>query len=78
MKRISKITGRVYDPYEIINLVNLDQIDFYVNEMGVPVQDIEFSKHRKSGKTLAVFMFNRSDTRIPFDRWCKRGDQNGN
>ena len=77
MKRISRITGRAYDLSDIINILNLDQVDFYINEMGVPLQDIEFTPHKRSGKTMAIFQFNREDTRIPFDRWCRRGEQNG-
>ena len=76
MKTISKITGRAYDPHEIINILNLDQVDFYINEMGVPLQDISFSPSKRTGKTMAIYMFNRSDTREPFDRWCRRGEKN--
>ena len=76
MKKISKITGRAYDPHEIINILNLDQVNFYINDMGVPLQDIGFSPSRRTGKTMAIYMFDREDTKIPFDRWCRRGDKN--
>lgn len=77
MKRISKITGRAYELSEIINILNLDQVDFYINEMGVPLQDIEFSPSKRTGRTMAIYQFKRDDTKIPFDRWCRRGDSDG-
>lgn len=78
MKKISKITGRAYDPGKIITILNLDQADYYINEMGVPLQDLIFTSHKYSGKTNIGFIFEREDTKIPFDRWVRRGEYHEN
>ena len=78
MKKISTITGRVYDPHDIVNILNLDQVKFYIEDMGIPLQDIKFSTSKKMGKTIVVFLFLKKDTTIAFDRWVRRRDENKN
>jgi len=78
MKKISAITGRVYDPHDIVNILNLDQVKFYIEDMGIPLQDIKFSTSKKMEKTVIVFLFLKKDTAVAFDRWVRRRDENKN
>ena len=68
---MSKITGRTYDLFGVIRILNISQCIFYL-ENGIILQDIEISEDRKTNKPILVFLFNRDDTKQIFDEWCKR------
>lgn len=67
--KTSKITGRTYDIFSQIKILNLQQSYFYLKE-GVELQDIELSEDRNNGNPLMVFIFKREDTKSAFDKWC--------
>lgn len=71
----SLITGRTYDLFSIIRILNISQAIFYIQN-GVTLQDIEISEDRKTGKPVMVFYFLREETKVPFDLWCKQGNKN--
>jgi len=70
----SKITGRTYELFSQIRILNIQQCIFYL-ENGVVLNDIEISEDRKTHQPIMVFLFNREETRDAYDKWCKRRDQ---
>ena len=66
----SEITGRTYDIFGAIRILNMAQNYFYIQH-GVPLMDIELSTARKNGNPLFVFIYNREDTKEAYDLWCK-------
>ena len=71
--KTSEITGKTYDLFSQIRILNMQQNIFYLKH-GVPLQDIELSEDRKTGKPIMVFLYTRDDTREVFDLWCKNKD----
>ncbi len=69
----SSITGRTYDLFGIVRILNLYQIQFYL-ERHVPVQDIEMGSDKKTGKPVVIFYFNKADTYDAYNEWCNRGN----
>lgn len=69
----SEITGRTYDLFGVVRILNPIQAYYYL-EQGVALQDIELSTSRGSNKPLMVFYFNRDDTKEVYDAWCKRNE----
>ena len=72
--KTSKITGKTYDLFSIIRILNIAQAIFYIQN-DIPLQDIEISEDRKTGKPILVFYFIRSDTKEVFDLWCKNKEE---
>lgn len=72
--KTSEITGRKYDLFAVIRILNIKQVIHYLNKK-VPLMDIEISEDRKTGAPVLVFLFNREDTRDAFDEWCKQKDE---
>lgn len=73
----SEITGRTYDLFNIVRILNPVQAYYYL-ERGIALQDIELSLSRGSNKPLMVFYFNREDTKEVYDEWCKRKENSRN
>lgn len=69
--KISEITGKKYDLFGIIRILNIQQVIFFLSKK-IPLQDIEISTDRNTGRPVLVFYFNREDTREAYDEWCKR------
>lgn len=70
----SSVTGKVYDIFSAIRILNMKQAAFYMSQ-GIELQDIEISQDRKTGESILVFYFNRDDTKDAFEKWCsKKGD----
>lgn len=67
----SKITGRTYELFSQIRILNIQQCIFYL-ENGVTLNDIEISEDRRTHQPIMVFLFNRADTYDAYDKWCKR------
>ncbi len=67
----SKITGRTYELFSQVRILNIKQSIFYLRN-GVVLNDIEISEDRKTHEPVMVFLFNREDTRDAYDRWCKQ------
>lgn len=70
----SKITGRTYELFSQIRILNIQQCIFYL-ENGVVLNDIEISEDRRTHQPIMVFLFNREETHDAYDKWCKRRDQ---
>ncbi len=71
---VSKITGRTYELFSQVRILNIQQCIFYL-ENGVVLNDIEISEDRRTHQPVMVFLFNREDTRDAYDEWCKRRKQ---
>lgn len=67
----SGVTGRTYDVFSIIKIMNIKQAAFYSSK-GLPIEDIEISTDRKTGDPIYCFYFNREKTKDVFEEWCKR------
>ena len=71
----SPITGRKYDYFskDIVRILNLSQIEFYVTTCDVMPLDIYISNDRKNpNKKIVVFVFSKEETQRAYDLWCKR------
>jgi len=66
----SKTTGKTYNLWGIIRILNPRQAAFYVSR-GLEIQDIELSED-KSKEPIFVYYFNKDETKQPYDEWCKR------
>lgn len=71
--RISDITGKTYNVFETIKILNPSQAAFYLFKK-VPIQDIKTSFSKDNNKPILVYYFNREDTRVAYDEWCKQKD----
>lgn len=69
--KTSKITGRTYDFFEIVRILNIQQAIWYIQN-NVPLEDIEISEDRKTGDPVMVFYFSRLLSQKSYDSWCKR------
>lgn len=67
----SKTTGKTYDIWSVIRILNPRQAAFYVSR-GLEIQDIELSEDRKTKEPILVFFFNKEETKEPYDEWCSR------
>jgi hypothetical protein len=69
--RVSRVTGREYNIFDSIKILNISQAIFYL-EREITLQDLFISSDKKTGKSVIVFVFLREDTKQAFDEWCKR------
>ena len=67
----SKVTGKEYDMFSLIRILNIKQAAFYMS-LGVELQDLEISQDRKTGEPIMVFCFIREETKNAFDKWCNQ------
>lgn len=67
----STTTGKTYDIWSVIRILNPRQAAFYVSR-GLEIQDIELSEDRKTKEPILVFFFNKEETKEPYDEWCSR------
>lgn len=65
----SRLTGKEYDAFDSVSLLNILQIMAYINNGAIPL-DIYVSKN-KDNKACLVFIFSRTDTKELYDKWCK-------
>ena len=70
----SEVTGKTYDIFSIIRIVNPRQAAFYCSK-GLEIQNIEVSEDRKTKEPILVFFFIKEETKEPFDEWCKRREE---
>ena len=77
----SPITGREYDLFEVVRILNIPQVIFYLQN-NVPLEDIIISEDRRRGTPVLVYLFSRRLSKDAYDRWCKERDKenenNGN
>ena len=67
--RKSSITGKYYNLFDSVRILNLKQVTAYI-EHGVLPLHIYTSKD-DSGKSVLVFLFDREETKEVYDLWCK-------
>ena len=71
----SKTTGKTYDLWSVIKIVNPKQAAYYVSR-GLEIQDIELSEDRKTKEPIFVYFFIKDETKEPYDEWCSRKQEN--
>lgn len=77
----SAVTGRKYDYFskDILRIINLQQVDYYMNECGIMPLDIMLSDDRnRPGKKIVLFCFSKQETKDAYDNWVKMGQNNLN
>lgn len=67
--KYSRITGRKYNVFDTIRILNLSQGMAYIDNGVLPV-DITVSRN-KNGNRCLVFYFIKDDTVEVYDKWCK-------
>ena len=69
------ISGKKYDYFskDYVRILNLQQIDFYINEFGITPIDVIISDDRKNpDKKVVLFVFKKDETYEAYDAWVKR------
>lgn len=69
--RTSDVTGKTYNVFETIKILNPNQSAFYLSRH-VPLQDLKVSTSKDTAKPVLVFYFLKEDTRSAYDEWCKQ------
>lgn len=65
--RMSTVTGRKYDYFQTVKLLNLNQCIYYMQNGFYPV-DIKVTQNDKGNKCL-VFYYNREETKKIYEDW---------
>lgn len=71
----SPVTGRKYNYFskDVLHIVNLSQVDFYMNECGIMPLDIMLTDDRKRpGKKMVLFCFSKEESKEAYNLWCER------
>ena len=66
--RRSAITGRTYNLFDCVKILNLKQAIFYL-EHNVPLMDLQISTSQKFESSILVFVFRKRDTCGVRDLW---------
>lgn len=72
--RLSTVTGKKYDVFKTVKILNINQCIYYMQNGFYPV-DIKITENDKGNKCL-VFYYNRSETKQIYEDWLnqrKRG-----
>lgn len=72
--RYSKITGRYFNVFETVRILNIAQATYYIENDSFPL-DVYASKDLKTERPVLVFVFAREDTKELYDSWCARVGQ---
>lgn len=64
----SDTTGKTYSPSEVVRLVNMRQLLYYMN-FGVEILDFYPSKDFKTGEDILVFIVNKKDSQKAYRKW---------
>ena len=67
--RTSTVTGRSYDVFKTVKILNIQQACSYMDNDVFPV-DIKVSIDQRSGKKCLVFYFDREESKSVYDKWC--------
>lgn len=67
--RKSTVTGRSYDVFKTVKILNIQQACSYMDNDVFPV-DIKVSIDQRSGKKCLVFYFDREESKDVYDKWC--------
>lgn len=75
MKEIFKsdFTGKEYCPNDVVRLVNVRQLLFYMRN-GVEILDIYPSKDFKTNDDILVFIVNKKDSQEAYKKWMMRNE----
>lgn len=68
--RLSTVTGKKYDVFKCVKLLNLNQCMYYMQNGIYPV-DIKITENDKGNKCL-VFYYNKEETQKIYEDWCSR------
>ena len=68
--KTSHVTGRTYDIFNIVRILNIKQVIFYMKYQ-LDILDIEISRDRKTNEPILVFYFDREKSKPIFDIWCR-------
>ena len=68
-KRRSRFTGKYYNLFESVRILNLKQATAYIDN-GIMPLDI-YTSRDENNKPVLVFLFDREETKEVYDLWCK-------
>lgn len=68
----SYLTGKDIDTEDNIVIINPKQAAFYWDSYGIIPVHIYPSKDRKTGESVIVFVFRRSETQDAYQEWISR------
>lgn len=67
--RRSTVTGKSYDIFKTVKILNIQQACSYMENEVFPV-DIKISIDNKTKKKCLVFYFDREESKDVYDKWC--------
>ena len=67
--RFSTVTGKKYDVFKTVKILNILQAASYMDNEVFPV-DIRVSQDNDKRRCL-VFYFDREESKDVYDKWCK-------
>lgn len=67
--RFSTVTGKSYDVFKTVKILNILQVASYMDNDVFPV-DIRVSQDENKRRCL-VFYFDREESKDVYDKWCK-------
>lgn len=70
----SDTTGKYYCASDVIRIINLRQILFYIKN-GIEVLDFYPSQDFKTGKDVMVFLVNKKDSQEVYQKWMENKDE---
>ena len=68
--RLSTVTGKKYDIFKTVKILNIQQCIYYMQHGCFPV-DIKITESDKGNKCL-VFYYNKEETKDIYDDWKSR------
>lgn len=67
--RFSTVTGKSYDVFKTVKILNILQVASYMDNDVFPV-DIRVSQDENKRRCL-VFYFDREESKDVYDKWCR-------
>lgn len=67
--RKSTVTGKSYDLFKTVKIMNIQQACAYMDNNVFPV-DIKISIDNNTKKKCLVFYFDKEESKDVFDKWC--------
>lgn len=69
--RTSVVTGKTYNIFDCVRILNMQQSIFYMKNNVMPV-DIRVSRSKDDTKDVLVFYYIKDETKEVYDVWCKQ------
>lgn len=66
--RRSDVTGRTFNLFECVKILNIRQAIFYIQH-GVPLMDLQIGTSEKYNTPLLIFLFRKRDTCEARELW---------